>query len=256
MQHSGLARGRRAWQGGLSRRLSGLMSLALAVAASGPVLAQGAAAGGASSGIYSCIDDKGRRLTSDRPIAECNDREQRILNRDGSTKAVQPPTLTADERAAVEARERKAAADRAALIEATRRDKNLLARYPNEAAHRKAREAALDTVRAAIKGTQDRIKELQTERKPLLDDAEFYKGKPLPPKLKAALDANDASMEAQKESTASQQAELDRVNRLYDAELVRLQKLWAGAPPGSTGATTSTSDRPVVKPATASTAGK
>lgn len=256
MQHSGLARGRRAWQGGLSRRLSGLMSVALAVAASGPVLAQGAAAGGASSGIYSCVDDKGRRLTSDRPIAECNDREQRILNRDGSTKAVQPPTLTADERAAVEARERKAAAERAALIEATRRDKNLLARYPNEATHRKAREAALDTVRAAIKGTQDRIKELQTERKPLLDDAEFYKGKPLPPKLKAALDANDASMEAQKESTASQQAELDRVNRLYDAELVRLRKLWAGAPPGSTGATTSTSDRPAVKPATASTAGK
>jgi len=111
-------------------------------------------------------------------------------------------------------------------------------------------------VRAAIKGTQDRIKELQAERKPLLDDAEFYKGKPLPPKLKAALDANDASMDAQKESTGSQQAELDRVNRLYDAELVRLQKLWAGAPPGSTGATTSTSDRPAAKPATASTAGK
>lgn len=248
MQHSGVAHGRRAWHGGVARRLSGLISLALVLATSGPALAQKPPAG---SGIYSCVDDKGRRLTSDRPIAECSGREQHILNRDGSVKAVQPPTLTAEETAALEARERKAAAERAALIEATRRDKNLLARYPNEAAHRKAREAALDTVRAAIKGTQDRVKELQAERKPLLDEVEFYKGKPLPGKLKAALDANDASMDAQKESTASQQAELDRVNRLYDAELGRLQKLWNGAPPGSTGATTSTSDRPAPKPASA-----
>jgi hypothetical protein len=37
-------------------------------------------------GIYTCIDDKGRRLTSDRPIAECNAREQQILNRDGSVQ--------------------------------------------------------------------------------------------------------------------------------------------------------------------------
>jgi hypothetical protein len=54
--------------------------------------------------------------------------------------------------------------------------------------------------------------ELAAERKPLLDEAEFYKGKPLPPKLKAQIDANDAAVEAQR-GGANQEAELDRINR-------------------------------------------
>ena len=121
----------------------------------------------APNGIYTCIDDKGRRLTSDRPIAECTSKDQQILNRDGSVKGVHPPIPTAEERAEREARDRKASAERMAQLEAVRRDKNLLARYRDEASHRKAREAALDTVRLAIKATDDRVKELQAERKPL-----------------------------------------------------------------------------------------
>lgn len=211
---------------------TGALALATLLAAL-PVLAQQRAP--STGGIYTCIDDQGRRLTSDRPIAACSAKEQQILNKDGSLRGIHPPTLTADERAVVEARERKASAERMAQIETTRRDKNLLARYPNEAAHRKAREAALDTLRLAIKATEDRLKELQAERKPLDNEVEFYKGKRLPPKLKGQLEANDTAVEAQKEAAANQQAELERVNRIYDTELARLQRLWAGAAPGSMG---------------------
>ncbi len=207
----------------------------------------------ATTGIYTCIDDRGRRLTSDRPIAECAAKEQQILNRDGSVKAVHPPTLTAEERAAWEARERKANAERMAQLETTRRDKNLLGRYPNDAAHRKAREAALDTVRLAIKATELRLRELAAERQPLLDEAEFYKGKRLPPKLKSQLESNDTAVEAQREAAANQQAELDRVNRIYDTELARLQKLWAGATPGSLGPLTPVGRAPAA-PAPSATA--
>ncbi|GAB1388467.1 MAG: hypothetical protein AMXMBFR78_36300 [Rubrivivax sp.] len=189
----------------------------------------------ATGTIYTCIDDQGRRITSDRPIPACSAKEQHILNKDGSLRAVHPPTLTADERAEREARERRESAERMARIEAMRRDKNLLVRFPDEAAHRKAREAALDTVRLAIKATEDRLKELQAERRPLESEAEFFAGKRLPPKLKSAFDANDAAVEAQKEAASNQQAELARVNRLYDVELERLRRLWAGAPPGSMG---------------------
>lgn len=196
-----------------------------------PVLAADPPAGG----IYTCIDDKGRKLTSDRPILECNSKEQRILNRDGSTRDVRPPTMTAEERAEAEARERKANEARLAAAEAVRRDRNLMARYRDEAAHGKARAAALDTVKLAIRASEIRLKELAVERKPLLDEVEFYKGKPLPPKLKAQLDANDVAVEAQKTAMANQEAELVRVNRLYDIELERLKKLWGGARPGSMG---------------------
>jgi hypothetical protein len=187
------------------------------------------------AGIYSCVDDKGRRITADRPIPECAHREQQVLNSDGSVRMVVPPTPTAEERAAREARERAAAEARAAQADAVRRDRNLMMRYPNEAAHLRAREAALDSVRLAMRATEDRIKQLSAESKPLRTEAEFYEGRSLPPQLKAAIDANEAALEAQRSASVSQAAELDRINRLYDTELERLRRLWAGVAPGSLG---------------------
>lgn len=187
------------------------------------------------SGIYTCIDDKGRKITADRPIPECAAKEQQVLNRDGSLRMVIPPTLTAEERAEKEARDRRAAEAKAAAADAVRRDRNLMARFPNEAAHGRAREAALDTVRLAIKATEIRVRGLAADRKPLNDEAEFYQGRVLPPKLKSQLDANDAAVDAQRGAAANQEAELDRINRLYDNELERLRKLWSGSPAGSLG---------------------
>jgi hypothetical protein len=184
-------------------------------------------------GIFSCTTPDGRRVTSDRPIPECTAKEQRVLNNDGSVKKILPPELTADERAEKEARERKIELERLAQLDAVRRDRHLVARYPDEASHQKAREAALDTVRLAMKASEKRMEELASERKPLLQEAEFYKGKQLPAKLKQQLDANDAAVEAQRSAIQNQQAELERINRLYDAELGRLKKLWNGAPPGT-----------------------
>jgi hypothetical protein len=194
--------------------------------------------------IYTCTDERGRRLTSDRPIVDCIAKEQRVLNHDGSQRTVLPPTLTAEERALYEARERDAAQARAAQADAVRRDRNLVARYPDEATHRKAREGALDTVRLAIKATELRLRDLSGERKPLIDEAEFYQGRVMPPKLKAMLDANDAAVEAQRSAVANQQAELARINSLYDAELDRLRKLWTGVPAGSLGLLVGDTNKP------------
>ncbi len=185
--------------------------------------------------IYSCIDANGKKLTSDRPIAECLNRDQRVLNADGSPNRIMPPTPTADERAALEQRERDAAAERAARNDAVRRDRNLLNRFPDEAAHAKARAKALDNIGNSVRISEARINLLKAERKPLLDEAEFYVGKQLPAKLKSALDANDAALDAQKALVQNQQVEVVRINGLYDAELARLKKLWAGAPAGSLG---------------------
>jgi hypothetical protein len=88
-------------------------------------------------------------------------------------------------------------------------------------------------VNKLLRASEGRLVELAKERKPLIADAEFYAGKPLPPQLKAQLDANDVSTEGQRGQIESQKAELDRINKNYDTELQRLRKLWAGAPPGS-----------------------
>ena len=70
------------------------------------------------TGIYTCIDSKGRRLTADRPITECLGKEQQVLNRDGSLRTVVPPTPTAAERAEKEARDRAEKEAKAAAAKA------------------------------------------------------------------------------------------------------------------------------------------
>ena len=185
----------------------------------------------AQARIYSCVDAQGKHLTSDRPIPECLDREHRELNKDGSQKRVVPPRMTPAERAAQEEARKKLVLAEQSYKDAVRRDRNLMLRFPHQAAHDKARQLALDDLHKATQASEQRMAELIKERKPLLADAEFYKGKALPFKLKSKLDTNEASQQAQKDIIENQVAEKGRINGLYDAELQRLRRLWSGAPP-------------------------
>lgn len=199
---------------------------------------------GTTAEIYVCTDDQGRRITADRPIRECMDRPQRILNPDGSLRGIKQPPMTAEERAAKEARERQAAEEAAAKAEAVRRDRNLLSRYRNEDMHRAAREAALDPVRLTMDLTETRVAQLRRERRALEEEIRAQqakekdkeKAKDIPAGLKTQLEANDAATQAQRDITVTQKAEMDRINRIYDVELERLKRLWAGEPAGSMGA--------------------
>jgi hypothetical protein len=208
-----------------------------ATAASGLMLACAAMAASAQAPslgqVFTCTNNAGRMLTSDRLIGECMDREQRVLSRDGTLIRVVPPQLTADERAAKEERDRRAQLERQARVEAVRRDRLLLQRFPNEGEHQKARQSALEDVQASMKLSQQRLAELERERKPLLEESEFYKGKQLPTLLKQQLDANEAAVAAQKDAQVNQQAELERIGKRYDTELAHLKRLWGGAEPGS-----------------------
>ena len=207
----------------------------LLLASSLLLLALQAAAQAPAPRIYSCTTADGRKLTSDRPIPECLSREQRQHRSDGTVRATVPPAMSIEERAAAELRQRELEAQKSAQADATRHDRNLLARYPRQARHDAARQLALDDIVKATAASEARIKELAKERKTLDEEAEFYKGKQLPAKLKQLVDANDAAAEAQRLFISQQGDERARVNRRYDQELQRLKKLWAGAPAGSLG---------------------
>jgi hypothetical protein len=188
-----------------------------------------------ASPIYACVDANGKHITSDRPIAECLAREHRVLNPDGSTRGIRSPVLTADEQSELDARERAKAVRAAIEADAVRSDRNLRTRYPNEAAHQRARAAALDDVRRTLQLSQRRLDALAAERKPLQDEAEFYTGRQMPPLLKQQLDGNEVAAEAQRTLMVNQQAETLRINAAFDVELARLRAVWAGAKPGSLG---------------------
>jgi hypothetical protein len=187
------------------------------------------------SGIYVCTDDQGRVITRDRYIAECRHKEQRLLNRDGSLRMRVAPTLTAEERALFEAEQRERREREEAKKDAVKYDQLLLRRFPSEAAHGRARDTALESSRAAVQSAEARLRELAAERKKLADEAEFFRGRVVPVRLKQQIDGNEAQAEAQRTSIRNAQAEQARVNGLFDTELERLRKLWKGAMPGSLG---------------------
>ena len=156
--------------------------------------------------IYSCVDDKGRKLTSDRPIAECLDRVQTELNPSGTVKRVLAPQLTAT-------------------------DRDLMARYPDRASHDKERAVALAQSAAASAGAVKRLQELGEYRKGIVSELAFNKSTPgnAPLALKRRLDETDANIAAQKRLLAEQDAEKSRINKRFDDEEARLKPQWGAA---------------------------
>ena len=185
--------------------------------------------------IYVCDDDNGRRLTSDRPIAACMDRPQRILGPDGRQRGVLAPPMTTQQRLDKEAKEAREAQEAVVKAEAARRDRLLVGRYKDEASHQAIRDFALDGLRIGMELSRNRLKALAEERSQLDREVAPYKGQPLPASIAARVTANAASTTAQTQALDLQQAEYNRISARYDVELVRLRSLWAGAVPGSLG---------------------
>ena len=180
-------------------------------------------------GIYTCVDAKGRKLTSDRPIAECIDREQKVLNPSGTVKNKLGPTLTALERAELEKKEKQQAEEEAKVVEEKRRNRALLIRYPNKAVHDQERADALAQITEVIQAATSRIDELARQRAAMDMELEFYKAdiSKAPAYLRRQVEENTQSMAVQKRFVSAQEAEVRRVNMRFDEELVRLRQLWA-----------------------------
>ncbi len=196
-----------------------------------------------ASGIYSCVDKSGRRLTSDRPIPECIDREQRELGPTGTVRRVIGPTLTEQEREALEVQRRKNLEERNRIAEERRRERVLLARYPDKAAHDAERAAAITHVDEVTATARKRIAELQERRKKIDVEMEFYRKDPAkaPMQLQRQLLENTEEVAEQQRFIAGQDQEKRRVHQRFDAELVQLKELWAArAAPAPAQAATAT----------------
>ena len=187
-----------------------------------------AQAPGTSGGIYTCVDRNGRRLTADRPIAECLDREQRELGPSGIVRRQIGPSLTEQERAAQEAQRRKEAEARARELEERRRERVLTARYPDKATHDVERAAAIQLVDDVTATAEKRLVELAQQRKAFDVEMEFYKKDPnkAPMSLRRKIAENEESIAEQQRFIAGQDQEKRRVHQRFDVELAQLRKLW------------------------------
>ena len=180
-----------------------------------------------SPGIFVCVDAKGRRITSDRPIPECLDRDQRELSSSGVTKRVVRPHPTADEQARNEAIAQQEATARTKEADAKRRDRALLARYPSQRHHDAEREKQLSLVDGSIAVIELRGADLQKQQEGIQEEMEFYKGDPskAPAWLKHRVADNAEQLASHKRLVADQMDEKKRINARFDEELARLKQL-------------------------------
>lgn len=188
-----------------------------------------AAGGSAWAGsIFTCVDSKGNRYTSDRPIAACMDREQRELNSNGTLKRLVPPSYTAQERAEAEAKQQAEAAEQTRLKEEKRRKRALLTRYPNQAAHDRVRADALEQADAVIEAVNAHGEQLDKQRAKIDDELQFYKNdmSKAPAWLMRQRKDNNEQRQKQSQELQAKEAERAALVQRYDQELAELKTLW------------------------------
>lgn len=195
--------------------------------------------------IFTCVDAKGRRLTADRPIIECIDREQKELNPSGTTRRALGPSLTAQEQAVEDDRLRRVALEQQRVLEEKRRDRALLMRYPMREAHDRELVLALQRVEDVIVAVGRTSADLTAQRAELAAEADSYPKDSArrPARLARRIEDNEQMQLAQKRFIQEQQLEKKRVAARFEEERQRLQPLWdrrdsAPAPgaPAATGA--------------------
>jgi hypothetical protein len=202
-----------------------------------------------AQGIYTCTTSSGRKLTSDRPIPECLNQDQKELNPSGTVKRVVKPVMTAEEQRAADQKAKEENEDRARQEEERRKNRALLARYPNQTTHDKERRDSLTQVDEVIRAAQKRIGELGDQRKKISEEMEFYKKDPskMPPSLRRQIEDNERSVVVQRRFIGDQEDEKKRANARFDEELARLGKLWTQMALPTTAATPASASAPVKK---------
>ncbi|WP_138513589.1 DUF4124 domain-containing protein [Rhodoferax bucti] len=204
---------------------------AVALCAAVQVLTPAVAQAPVTGVVYTCVDAKGRKLTADRPIPDCIDREQKILNPSGTVRSKVGPSLTAKEEADLEAKAKREAEERSRTAEEKRRDRALLTRFPNKTVHDQERADALAQIAVVVKAASTRLEELARQRSLIDEEMEFYRKDPskAPAYVRRQLEENTQSQAVQRRFIGEQEAEARRVNARFDDELGRLRQLWAAA---------------------------
>ena len=202
----------------MTSRAAGLVALAACMTASA---AQ-------AQSIYTCRDQAGRTLTSDRPIADCAG-VMRELGPTGVLRREIAPPMTAEQARQKEADDKvRRVADDAAR-EKRRRDSALLAAYQNADQIEAARRRSLADTDESLRGSHARLADLQKEKAGLAQEAEAYKGKRMPPTFQRKLDDNQALIDDEEASMKLRQADVERINQRYDDDARRFRELTAGS---------------------------
>jgi hypothetical protein len=180
----------------------------------------------AQTKIYICKDAAGRTLSSDRPIAECNTRPVREMDRNGITRREIAAPLTAEEKKKAEEEARTRHAEEDAASERQRNDRAILARFRSEG-------DIIDSGRRNIAIVQENVKrETQTlaaaEKRQQAAEAELASlsaRDQRPAYLRQRLEEADRAVSGSRRRLDDYEAEILLINNRTDATLKRFRNL-------------------------------
>lgn len=181
--------------------------------------------------IFICKDASGRTLTSDRPIMECQDRNVRVLGKNGLTQREIAPPMTAEQKRQKQAEDDKLKADAEAQKEQKRQDMALKARYKTEADIEADRKRTLDDARDQLKREEAGAADAGKRLKEVRAEADTQKKKPLSPTLQRQLDTAEQAVKDSQKRLAELQVEVAQINGRFDEKLKRFRELKSGAAP-------------------------
>lgn len=172
--------------------------------------------------VYTCVDASGRRISSDRPITECMDRQQRILNPSGTTRQSVGPALSETERATQDELRRREELERLRVNEERLRQRALLSRYPDAQALERDRKDAIAPLEEVIASAAARLATLDAERARLqATSSQRSAGE-----TAGALEQIDLQRGAQERFLASKRAERDQLLRRFTDMAHQLEAIW------------------------------
>lgn len=211
------------------RPLSRFLLVTCALALQAPLPHAYAQSGQKSQGgVYTCIDGHGRRLSSDRPIPECADREQRVLGNSGIERRRIGPVLTEHERQQQAEALRQQRIEERRLRDQQRRDELLVERFPNQAAHDRERSSQLQQFDDLQAVARARLEELENEYAIARKDMRPYLAEPAtaPGPLRNALADAEKNLAVHKRSMEVNEINRQRAILRLDDEQLHLQLLW------------------------------
>lgn len=181
-------------------------------------------AGEAQADIFRCTNAEGKKIASDRPIAECLHKTTKVYNNKGQFKAEIAPPLSAEERRKVTEEAERKKAETLAEDERLKEERFLLAHYRNEADVELARKRTLDQIQERkrlateqLASLDQTISELQSETKNSKKTVNEYAS------LRQRAEDLSISVKKNRDAINSYDQEIERTNREFDETLVRFR---------------------------------
>ena len=179
-----------------------------------------------AQGVYVCQDVSGKTLTSDRFVVECQDKDQRVLSKDGTTvKRIRPEETEDEIEEKSKKTEQKRREDRVRQ-ELVRQDRALLNTYTSLEDLESKRQRALVQVIKEGKDSEKRHLDLQKELEQVLaEERAIPQGKPVPPDLRSRRDQIEAAVDGEKRVMKSKDGEIVQINQKFERDKQRYTEL-------------------------------